>query len=156
MSDTHSHFGNEIVEKLPQFDELWHAGDWGTIDNLNIPSNLNVRGVYGNIDDQQIRSEYPKELYFQVEKLTVYMTHIGGYPGKYQKLIKKRLEELKPDLYICGHSHICKIMKDHNLDLIHFNPGAIGYHGFHSKRTMIDFSINQGKIKDVKIHEYDK
>lgn len=115
-----------------------------------------MRGVYGNIDDQQIRSEYPKELFFDLEGLTVYMTHIGGYPGKYQKLIKKRLKELKPDLYICGHSHICKIMKDHNLNLIHFNPGAIGYHGFHSKRTMIDFSIKQGKIKDIKIHEYDK
>jgi putative phosphoesterase len=135
---------------------LWHAGDWGKIENLNIPSDLNIRGVYGNIDDQQVRGEYPKELFFQVEGLSVYMTHIGGYPGKYQKLIKKRLKELRPDLYICGHSHICKIMKDHDLNLMHFNPGAIGYHGFHSKRTMITFSISQGEIKDIKIYEYNR
>ena len=115
-----------------------------------------MRGVYGNIDDQQIRSEYPKELYFDVVGLTVYITHIGGYPGKYQKLIKKRLEELKPDLYICGHSHICKIMKDHNLNLIHFNPGAIGMHGFHSKRTMMTFAIENGKLIDIKILEYER
>jgi putative phosphoesterase len=115
-----------------------------------------VRGVYGNIDNHEVRNEYPKEIFFELEGIKVYVTHIGGYPGKYQKSIKTRLKDLKPDLFICGHSHICKIMKDRELNLLHFNPGAIGFHGFHQKRTMISFKLNNGEISDVKIHEYDK
>lgn len=142
---------------MSEFDELWHAGDWGTIDVLEpIFNGIIVRGVYGNIDNQEIRGKFPKEIFFEIEGLGVYITHIGGYPGRYQKGIKNRLMELKPNLFICGHSHICKIMKDHDLDMLHFNPGAIGFHGFHRKRTMVSFTVNNRKITDVKIHEYDK
>ena len=136
---------------------MWHAGDWGSLSSFKTSlDKIVVRGVYGNIDNHEVRNEYPKEIFFELEGIKVYVTHIGGYPGKYQKSIKTRLKDLKPDLFICGHSHICKIMKDRELNLLHFNPGAIGIHGFHQKRTMISFKINNGKISDVKIHEYDK
>ena len=138
-------------------DEVWHAGDWGTLhvsDALTV--HKPVRGVYGNIDAADVRTIYPKELSFVVEGLSVYMIHIGGFPGKYAKGVKDRLLELKPDLFICGHSHICKVMKDKNLELVHFNPGAIGMHGFHSKRTMMTFAIEDGKLIDIKILEYER
>ena len=115
-----------------------------------------VRGVYGNIDAGDIRGVYPKEISFTVEGLSVYITHIGGYPGKYEKGIKERLKEVKPDLYICGHSHICKVMRDKELGLVHFNPGAIGMHGFHKKRTMMKFGIENGKLIDIQVLEYDR
>ena len=101
-----------------------------------------------------IRKEYPKELSFNCEGLNVYITHIGGYPGRYEKGLPEKLLSVKPDLYICGHSHICKVMRDKHLDLIHFNPGAIGQHGFHKKRTMMRFGIENGKLLDIKILEY--
>jgi putative phosphoesterase len=115
-----------------------------------------VRAVYGNIDAGDIRGLYPKEISFTVEGLSVYITHIGGYPGKYEKGIKERLKEVKPDLYICGHSHICKVMRDKELGLVHFNPGAIGMHGFHKKRTMMKFGIENGKLIDIQVLEYDR
>lgn len=115
-----------------------------------------VRGVYGNIDGSEIRKLYPIELTFIIDGLTVYMTHIGGYPGKYAKGIKAKLSLIQPDLFICGHSHICKVMKDKDLNLIHFNPGAIGLHGFHKKRTMMKFAIDNGKLIDINIIEYDR
>lgn len=147
----------DITNKLTNYDELWHAGDWGSLSSFKTSlDKIVVRGVYGNIDNNEVRNEYPKEIFFELEGIKVYVTHIGGYPGKYQKSIKTRLKDLKPDLFICGHSHICKIMKDRELNLLHFNPGAIGFHGFHQKRTMISFKINNGEISDVKIHEYDK
>ncbi len=138
-------------------DEVWHAGDWGTIAvSQAIAPNVTLRGVYGNIDGLDIRNLYPKELIFSLEGMKVYMTHIGGYPGRYAEGVKQRLIAEKPDLFICGHSHICKIMKDKNLGLTHFNPGAIGVHGFHQKRTMIKFGIENGKLCDVQILEYER
>jgi len=149
--------GPEILRKVPIVDELWHAGDWGDLHSTDgLLENIQIRGVYGNIDSSDVRAKYPKELFFEIDKLKVYMTHIGGYPGKYQKSVKERLIKIKPDLFICGHSHICRVMRDKQLNLIHFNPGAIGKHGFHSKRTMITFKINNTIISDVKIHEYER
>jgi len=132
ISDTHSHKSNEVDKHKP------------------------VRGVYGNIDGAEIRKEYPKELFFEIEGLTVYIIHIGGYPGRYAKGVRERIDELKPDLFICGHSHICKVMKDKKMNLVHFNPGAIGMHGFHKKRTMMTFAIEDGKLIDIKVLEYER
>ncbi|MDB4107913.1 metallophosphatase family protein [Bacteroidia bacterium] len=157
ISDTHGYFGSEIQKHAEDCDEIWHSGDWGGImvsDKLE--KIKRTRGVYGNIDGLEIRKQYPKELFFEIEGLKVYIIHIGGYPGKYAKGVKNRLIELKPDLYICGHSHICKVMKDKNLGLVHFNSGAIGKSGFHKKRTMLKFGINDGKLIDINVLEYDK
>lgn len=137
-------------------DEVWHAGDWGDLSDLHFGEEVLLKGVYGNIDDVLIRNKYPQELHFHIDGVSVFMTHIGGYPGRYAKGISQRLEELKPDLFICGHSHICKVMRDNKRDLIHFNPGAIGNKGFHKKRTMMKFGIEHGKLIDINILEYDK
>ena len=109
-----------------------------------------TRMVYGNIDGSEIRSACPVDLLFVKEGIKVFMTHIGGYPGRYTRRVYEILKEEKPDLYICGHSHILKIMRDKNLDLLHMNPGAIGYKGFHKFRTLILFKLEQGSISDVK------
>ncbi len=136
---------------------MWHAGDWGDWNNFeDFESKHIVRGVYGNIDGTLIRSVFPEDLSFKIEGLKVFMTHIGGYPSRYNARVKAQLQELKPDLYICGHSHICKIMRDKTLDLVHFNPGAIGQKGFHKKRTMMKFGIEDGKLIDIQILEYDR
>lgn len=156
ISDTHGYISKEVISHAQTVDEVWHAGDWGNLVDFNFGDNVELRGVYGNIDDILIRNKYPKELHFQIEGLKVYMTHIGGYPGRYAKGISQRLDELKPGLYICGHSHICKVMRDKKKDLIHFNPGAIGNKGFHKKRTMMKFAIEDGKLIDINILEYDK
>jgi putative phosphoesterase len=146
-----------LLKHVQSADEVWHAGDWGDSEVSNQITSLKpVRGVYGNIDGLIIRKTYPKELFFEVEGVKVYITHIGGYPGRYNKGIKEKLQEYQPDLYICGHSHICKVMRDKALNLLHINPGAIGNKGFHKKRTMISLSINDGNIFDVNLIEYDR
>lgn len=157
ISDTHSFESTEVQKHMQYCDEVWHAGDWGAIAvSQAIAMHKPVRGVYGNIDGLDIRNIYPKELVFNLEGIKVYMTHIGGYPGRYAEGVKQRLTAEKPDLFICGHSHICKVMKDKNLNLIHFNPGAIGLHGFHQKRTMIKFGIEDGKLHDIQVLEYER
>ena len=136
---------------------MWHAGDWGDIAlSDQIEKLAPVRGVYGNIDGHIVRSVYPKELFFECEGLKVFITHIGGYPGRYQKDVLARLKELQPDLFICGHSHILKVMRDKKLNLLHFNPGAIGNKGMNKKRTLLRFEVDQGKISELKVLEYDK
>lgn len=138
-------------------DEVWHAGDWGGIELSDKLSEIvPVRGVYGNIDGLEVRQTYPKEIFFEIEGLKVYMTHIGGYPGRYQREVREKLLKYNPDLYICGHSHILKVVRDNKLKLLHFNPGAIGLKGFHKKRTMMTFAIENGTISDVKVLEYEK
>jgi len=157
ISDTHSYFGEDIAKHINDVDEVWHAGNWGHGSvSTGLGEDAVVRGVYGNIDTLEIRKKYPKELIYTVEGLTVYMIHIGGYPGRYEAGVRDALVKHKPDLFICGHSHICKVMKDKNLDLVHFNPGAIGKHGFHTKRTMMKFNIENGKLFDINIIEYER
>lgn len=115
-----------------------------------------LRGVYGNIDGREIRSSFPEDLIFEVEGKKVYITHIGGYPGRYAKGVKQKIKNSQPDIFISGHSHICKVLKDNDLNLLHLNPGAIGMKGFHKKRTMIGFCIDAGNIFDVKVYEYER
>ena len=154
LSDTHSHIDEAILKYARQADEIWHAGDIGTLKVTDALAKIKpVRAVYGNIDDHVIQKEFPENNRFFCEGVDVWLTHIGGYPGKYEKGIRKEINDNPPKLFICGHSHILKVMPDRDLDLLHMNPGAIGHHGIHHIRTLLTFQINAGKISDVKAIE---
>lgn len=158
ISDTHCYMGDDILKYAKHVDEVWHAGDWGNIETSDTLAavNPNIKGVYGNIDGEIVRKVYPQNLWFKTEGISVFMTHIGGYPGKYSKGIKELLKKSKPDVFICGHSHICKIVRDKELNVLHINPGAIGNKGFHQKRTMVLLEIQDKQIFNVQVIEYDK
>ncbi len=155
LSDTHHSLDKRFIPYLSDVDEIWHAGDIGSI---NILDELNqyaeVKAVWGNIDNAIIRSELKKTLYFKCEQVKVMMTHIGGYPGKYNKDILSNIKDAKPNLFISGHSHILKIMYDKELDLLHMNPGAIGDFGIHKVKTIVSFTIDEEKIKSLKVIEF--
>lgn len=154
ISDTHGYLDNSILEHASKADEIWHAGDIG---NIEIADRLMavkpLRAVYGNIDDTKVRTVYPLNNRFIVEGLDVLITHIGGYPGRYHPSIKGEIEKNPPRLFICGHSHILKVMKDARYNLLHINPGAAGIYGFHKMRTMIRFQIANGKIENLDVIE---
>ena len=154
LSDTHSVLDERFIPHLKDSDEIWHAGDIGSLviyDKLNEISK--VKAVYGNIDNHQIRITLASEVFFKCEGLNIYMTHIGGYPGKYSKAVKEKIEKTKPDIFICGHSHILKVMKDKINNLLFINPGAAGNHGIHQVKTIVQFIIDKKKISDLKIVE---
>lgn len=160
ISDTHSFHEEGLLKHLSNADELWHAGDIGYVDWFNsiqqsFPS-LFIRAVYGNIDDAKTRLHYPESLTFFCEQVKVFMTHIGGYPDHYAKGIKEQLIAIKPLLFVCGHSHILRVIYDKKLDVLHMNPGAIGEHGFHQVKTCLSFSIHERKIQDLKVIELGK
>jgi len=135
-------------------DEIWHAGDLGGIDIADRLKKLKpLRAVYGNIDDQQVRAEYPKNNRFRCEETEVWMTHIGGYPGKYDRQVMEKIKQNPPDLFISGHSHILKVQYDKQLELLHINPGAMGKNGFHQVKTAVRFNIQGKNIKDLEIFE---
>ena len=157
LSDTHGTLTEDMLAYFKNCDEIWHAGDIGhqeVIDKLQAVKPL--RAVYGNIDDASIRAQFPEEAIFTVEGLDVYIIHIGGYPPKYTSKLKKRLAEIEPGLFICGHSHILKVMPDKERNLLHMNPGAAGNHGFHKMRTMLRFSVSDGLVKDLELIELGK
>lgn len=158
LSDTHSYLDEQILRHLKGCDEIWHAGDFGSVEvSDTLAAVAPLRGVYGNIDDQRIRAIHPKVLRFSCEGLEVYMTHIGGYPGRYQPEVREALRASPPHLYICGHSHILRIMPDPKLNnLLHINPGAAGRHGFHKVRTMVMFEVEEAKIRQLKVVEFGK
>lgn len=157
LSDTHSYLDEAIMEKLESCDEIWHAGDFGNIEVADKLKALKpIRGVYGNIDGKDLRLEFPEHLHFTCEEMKVYMTHIGGYPGKYPAAIKNQLLEHKPQLFICGHSHILKVMFDEKLQCLHLNPGAIGKHGWQQVRTLLRFSIDVNKVCDLEVVEFSR
>ena len=157
LSDTHSHIDEMIMKYVAQADEVWHAGDIG---NLVVTDTIKkvkpLRAVYGNIDDDKARLEFPLDNRFWCEGVEVWITHIGGYPGKYNPKIKKELETNPPQLFICGHSHILKVMFDKKNNFLHMNPGACGKSGFHQVRTMLRFVIDGDKIKELEIIEIEK
>lgn len=154
ISDTHSYIEPKLFEFLETVDEIWHAGDLGGIDIADRLKKLKpLRAVYGNIDDQKVRTEYPENNRFQCEETEVWMTHIGGYPGKYDRKIREKIKQNPPDLFISGHSHILKVQYDKQLELLHINPGAIGRNGFHQVKTAVRFSIDGKNIKDLEIFE---
>ena len=157
LSDTHSHIDNTILKYVKQADEIWHAGDIG---DLSVTDTLKkhkpLRAVFGNIDDDKARMEFPLHNRFMCENVDVWITHIGGYPGKYNPNIKDEIINNPPKLFISGHSHILKVMMDKKNNFLHMNPGACGIHGFHQVRTMLRFVIDGDKIKDLEVIEIGK
>jgi len=157
ISDTHSHLDSGILGALQNVDEIWHAGDFG---HINIAKDLSkiapIKGVFGNIDDLEIRPEFPEYLVFDCEGLKILIIHIGGQPGRYSPLAKRLILEKQPDIFICGHSHILKIIKDHQNNCWYFNPGAAGHHGFHLQRTLIRFEIHEAKFSNLEVVELGK
>ncbi len=154
LSDTHSHIDDTILKYAKKADEIWHAGDIG---DLNVTDSLQkikpLTAVYGNIDDNKAQLEFPLDHKFKCEDVAVWMTHIGGYPNRYNPRIKEEIKQNPPKLFISGHSHILKVMWDKKLNLLHMNPGACGKHGFHQVRTMLQFVIDGENIKDLVVIE---
>lgn len=155
ISDTHSHLDDAILEHCREADEVWHGGDLGKIELIpTLEENCKVlKGVYGNIDQRDVREKWPLNQEWECEGLKVFMTHIGGYPGRYTGRVKKILSTTLPNLYICGHSHICKVMPDKELQILHMNPGACGHEGFHSIRTLLRFDVADAKVSNLRVIE---
>ncbi|RRQ49185.1 metallophosphoesterase [Maribacter algicola] len=157
LSDTHSHLDKTILKYASMADEIWHAGDIGSLEVSDSLSSIKpLRAVFGNIDDHQIQKEFPLNNRFMCEDVDVWITHIGGYPPKYNVNIREEIKKNPPKLFICGHSHILKVMWDKNLEVLHMNPGACGKHGFHQIRTMLRFCIDGKEIKDLEVIELGK
>ncbi|RKS56163.1 hypothetical protein BC962_1142 [Gillisia mitskevichiae] len=154
LSDTHSHIDERILHYVKEADEVWHAGDIGDPKVTDQIKTLKpLRAVFGNIDDHVIRKEFPLNQRFLCEELDVWITHIGGYPGKYSPAIKEEIKKNPPKLFISGHSHILKVMNDKSLHCLHMNPGAAGKYGFHKKRTMLRFKVEGTNIFDLEVIE---
>jgi putative phosphoesterase len=154
ISDTHGWIHPSLYEHFKNCDEIWHAGDIGNIQTADsIASFKPLSAVYGNIDDSIVRSTYPESLRFTVEKMTVWMIHIGGNPGSYSQKVKPEIYTNPPDIFICGHSHIAKVMFDKKSGSLYINPGAAGYTGFHKYMTAIRFQITGDRIHDLELIE---
>ncbi len=155
LSDTHGYIDETMLRSLDDCDEIWHAGDWGEgVAEALEKTGKNIRGVYGNIDGRFIRSRYPEKLHFEVLGLRVFMIHIGGYPGHYAPKVKDEILQSASGLFICGHSHILKVMPDKNIKgLLHINPGAAGKSGFHVMRTMLKFKVKLGCVYEPQVLE---
>lgn len=153
ISDTHNYLDPQVSEYFEDRDEIWHAGDFGTIAVANqLKKIAPLIGVYGNIDGQDIRNEYPLHQRFEREGLDIWMTHIGGVPGRYCIPIREDIENNPPDVFVCGHSHILKIGRDQSLGkMLYVNPGAAGKQGFQQFRTIVRFDIGEGKLHNVEV-----
>ena len=155
LSDTHHTLDERFFPHFKNADEIWHAGDIGSLEITDtLKEYASIRVVYGNIDDKTIRTEFKANLYFKCEKVNVMMTHIGGYPGRYDKKILPIIEQSNPDLFICGHSHILKVMYDKKNQLLHMNPGAMGDYGIHKVKTILCFTIEGKEIKNLRAVEF--
>ena len=154
ISDTHGYFDPKLKEFFADCNEIWHSGDIGNISTaIEIESFKPLRAVYGNIDGQDIRSSFPQNLRFNCEGMDIWITHIGGYPGNYDRSIKDELRLNAPDIFIAGHSHILKIMPDKVLGLLHINPGAAGNVGSHRVKTAVRFIIDKAKVVELEVLE---
>lgn len=154
ISDTHSYLDEKLFKYIEQADEVWHAGDIGNINICDEISRIKyLRAVYGNIDDHQLRAGFKEDLLFYCEEVKVYITHIGGYPGKYSVHAKETILKEKPGLFICGHSHILKVMFDEKHHLLYINPGAAGVHGFHHVKTAVRMEIDKKEMKNLEVIE---
>ena len=157
ISDTHGFLDSRFTSHLQKCDEIWHAGDIG---NLEIAEKLKeiapLKAVFGNIDSHKIRLEFPENLRFHCEQVDVFITHIGGYPGRYEKRVKEQIQSKPPTLFICGHSHILKVMNDKKLGILHMNPGAAGNSGLHKVKTMLRFKIDGKNISDLEVVELER
>lgn len=153
VSDTHGCWDDKFETYLGQCDEIWHAGDIGSVAVADGFEALKprFRAVHGNIDDEELRLRYPDRLRFKVEEVEVLMTHIGGYPGRYDRSVAAELRRQPPQLFVAGHSHILKVMPDHRLGLLHINPGAAGHAGWHRDRTLIRLAIDGSRFTDCEV-----
>lgn len=158
ISDTHGVFSDEFREFFSPVDEIWHAGDFGGGLELaaQIAAFKPLVGVAGNCDNYDLRFTHPIHRFFECEGMKVLMTHIGGYPGRYDVRARKLIDEFRPDIFICGHSHILKVMRDTRRDMMVINPGAAGIQGFHVVRTALRFRMDQGRIFDMEVFELDR
>lgn len=157
ISDSHSYIDHKTLTYLQDVDEIWHAGDIGSLEVIKaLPCEKAIRAVFGNIDDLEIQQEYPEWQDFTVDGVKILMTHIGGTPPRYAKGVKQRIRADKPNLFICGHSHICKVEFDKELNCLYMNSGAIGQQGFHIMRTLLLFDLESGQIKNLRVVELGK
>lgn len=158
ISDTHSHIEPSVYSYFEECDEIWHGGDFGDVATSDqLAAFRPLRGVYGNIDGTELRSIHPLHNKFTCEGVNVWMTHIAGYPGHWSPAIRPLLKESPPDLFICGHSHILRVMRDPKLNnMLYINPGAAGNHGFHKIKTIVRFSLEAGKVSDLDVVELGK
>lgn len=154
ISDTHGFFDDQVFRHFEACDEIWHAGDFG---NISVAEKLSafkpLKGVFGNVDGYDVRSVYPEKLIWQCEDVKIFMTHIGGHPQRYAPGIKQMLQNTDAKLFICGHSHILKVMYDEKIGCLHMNPGAAGNQGWHKVKTIIRFAIDGTNIKDCEVIE---
>ncbi len=154
ISDTHSYLDPQVFEYFKEVDEIWHIGDVGDVKVLEeLRAFKPIRGVYGNIDDKDIRQEFPLDYRFVMEDMDIWMTHIGGYPGRYHPRVRDILQVKPPDLFICGHSHILKVMRDKKYKMMCMNPGAAGKHGFQKVRTLLRFDIKNKSLSNLEVIE---
>ncbi|HCN82324.1 MAG TPA: YfcE family phosphodiesterase [Sphingobacteriaceae bacterium] len=154
LSDTHSYLDDAVFKHFEKCDEIWHAGDFGNIALADqLAAFKPLKGVYGNIDGQDVRIVYPEHLRFKCEGVDVWMTHIGGYPGRYNPKLRAEIYHNPPKVFICGHSHILKVIYDKKINCLHLNPGAAGKIGWHKVRTLIRFSISGDKVHDMEVIE---
>lgn len=158
ISDTHGVFDTPFKDFLEPVDELWHAGDFGG--GMSLAEELSafkpLKGVAGNCDNHALRYEHPLFRFFECEGLKVLMTHVGGYPGRYDSRAIKLIEEHKPDIFVCGHSHILKVVRDTKRNMLVINPGAAGIQGFHVVRTALRFHIENGRMHSMEVFELDR
>lgn len=153
LSDNHSHIETKLNPYFEKSDEIWNAGDVGSIEVVEWMESFGkpIRAVYGNIDYGELRTRFPEDNIFQIEDIKVWMTHIGGYPGRYSSRVRNMFTEVKPLLFICGHTHVVKLEQDHKYGHWVFNPGAAGNHGFHQVKTAISFDIRGNNITNVEV-----
>jgi uncharacterized protein len=157
LSDTHGTVHDRLFVFFEQVDEIWHAGDFGSLEVAGqLASFKPLKGVYGNIDGRDLRISYPEHQRFMCEEVDVWMTHIGGYPGRYDQKVRPEIISCPPKLFISGHSHILKVMYDKKHDLLYINPGAAGYKGFHKVCTAVRFIIDGRDIRNLEVWEIDR
>ena len=157
LSDTHCFFDDKLRDFFAPVDEIWHAGDFGNLETMKeIAAFKPLMGVYGNCDGQEVRLSQPYIRLLEEEGFKILMMHIGGYPGRYDYKALQLIEAHRPDIFICGHSHILKVVNDRHRNMLTINPGAAGIQGFHQVRTAIRFKLDNGKISDMEIGEWER
>lgn len=157
LSDTHGYIHPRLFAFFEKVDEIWHAGDFGNLETADkLAAFKPLKGVYGNIDGHELRAVYPQHERFMCEEVDVWMTHIGGYPGKYERHVMPEIFRNPPNLFISGHSHILKVIYDKKLDLLHMNPGAAGLKGFHKVCTALRFVVDGKDMRDLEVWEMEK
>ena len=157
LSDTHCYFDDKLREFFADVDEIWHAGDFGSVETSDLISSFKpLKGVYGNCDDSKVRLIHPYIQAIECEGMKFLMVHIGGYPGRYDYKALQLITAYTPDVFICGHSHILKIVNDKKYNMLTINPGAAGIQGFHNVRTALRFKVDNGNISDMEVGEWDR